>query len=123
MEQVRPVVIRHPYRVLANSMALSAYRSGPVEILHAGLCSGYTLNHRRATDRQTHEVMRFTSERLGAVLAGFRPWEPAADVFSWPENLAGLYISPRFNSMTWSLTESCSRIDLESPQGLLPGGC
>lgn len=91
MERIQPVVIRHPYRVLANSMVLAAYRNGPVEDLHAGLCSGYSLNHRRATNRQIDEVMRFTSERLAAVLASFRPWERGAgSVFPWPENLAGI---------------------------------
>jgi len=116
MERIQPVVIRHPYRVLANSMALAAWRNGPVEDIHAGLGSDYSLDHRRASDRQIQEVMRFTSERLAAVLGSFRPWERGAgSVFAWPGNLAGIYISPRFTSRIWSLTESSSRIDLESP--------
>jgi hypothetical protein len=125
MERIRPTVAQHPYRVLANTIVLSAYRNGPVENLHSGRSSAIcALNHRRATDRQTHEVMRFTSERLGAVLSKFRPWEQSADfVVSWPENLAGIYISPFYSSSTWSLTESCSRIDLESPSDPRPAGC
>jgi hypothetical protein len=79
--------------------------------------SGYTLTHRRATDRQTHEVLRFTCERLDAVLTGFPPWaQVAVPAFSWPENLAGIYISPRLSSPTWSFTDSCSPVDLEFPQ-------
>ena len=122
MQRIQPVVSRHPHRVPANSLVLAAYGNGLVEDLHAGICSGYSLNHRRATNRQIQEVMRFTSERLAAVLASFRPWERGAgSVFAWPKNLAGVYISPRLTSRTWSLTETCSRIDLKSAPGLLCG--
>ena len=95
-------------------MALSAWRNGPVEDIHAGLCSGYSTGHRRASDRQIQGLMRFTSEYLEGLLESFRPWERGAgSEFAWPENLAGIYISPRFTSRTWSLTELSSRIDLE----------
>jgi hypothetical protein len=40
----------------------------------------------------------------------------------WPENLAGIYISPYYSPSTWSLTETCSRIDLESQGDQLPAG-
>lgn len=75
MERTRPILVQHPYRGLANSMVLSAFRNGPVEDLHCGRTSGYTLIHRRATDGQSRELMRFASERLAAVLARFRPWK------------------------------------------------
>ena len=114
MERTRPIVVQHPYRILANCMALAAWRNGPVESLHCGRALGYSLNHRRTTNLQSLELMRFTSMRLAAVLSNFRPWEQCADpAVPWPENLAGICISPRFSPSTWSLTESCSRIDLE----------
>jgi hypothetical protein len=115
MERARPIAVKYPYRILANSMALVAWRNGPVENLHCGLVSGYSWNRRRATDRQNWELMRFTSERLAALLSRFRPWKQDADSpVPWPENLAGIYISPYYGPSTWSLTESCSRIDLEA---------
>jgi hypothetical protein len=111
-------VTQHPYRILGNSLALSCYRNGPVEELHSGLSSGYSLHRRRATDRQSQDLIRFTVERLSPVLSRFRPWEADADApAAWPENLAGIYISPRLTGREWSLTESCSRIDLQSLTG------
>ena len=123
MERTRPIVVEHPYRILANSMVLAAYRNGPVENLHRGRVLGYTLNHRRATNRQSRDLMRFTSERLASVLSRFRPWvQRSGHPLPWPENLAGIYISPRFSASTWSLTESCSSIDLEVGRDSHPAG-
>src|SRR5262245_43747135 len=34
------IVVQHPYRVLANSMALASWRNGPVENLHCGRVLG-----------------------------------------------------------------------------------
>jgi len=33
MDRARPIVVQYPYRILANSMALAAWRNGPVENL------------------------------------------------------------------------------------------
>ena len=121
IDRVRPIVTQHPYRILGNSMTLAAWRNGPVESLHSGWVSGYTLNHRRATDQQSRELMRFASDRLASVISRFRPWERCTDSpVPWPENLAGLYISPYYSPSTWSLTETCSRIDLESQGDRVP---
>jgi len=109
MDRARAIVVQHPYRILANSMTVAAYRNGPVEELHAGRASGYAMNRRRATDQQSRELMRFTSERLAAVLSGFRPWKRhSGHPWSWPENLAGIYISPYLSPGNRSLCElSC----------------
>lgn len=121
MAGIRPTVVRYPYRTLANSIALTAFRNGPVETLHSGRALGYALNHRRASDLQSLELMRFTSARLAAVLTSFRPWQQSADPpMSWPENLAGIYISPHLTPANWSLTESCCRIELEEPRNRPP---
>ena len=104
MDRARAIVVQHPYRILANSMTVAAYRNGPVEELHAGRASGYAMNRRRATDQQSRELMRFTSERLAAVLSGFRPWKRhSGHPWSWPENLAGIYLSPYLSPGNWSL--------------------
>src|SRR5437867_3433069 len=68
MESTRPIVVQHPYRILANCMALAAWRNGPVESLHCGRALGYSLNHRRTTILQSLELMSFTPKRLAAVL-------------------------------------------------------
>jgi hypothetical protein len=123
MEARRAVTVQYRYRILANSMALGAWRNGPVEDLHCGWALGHSLNHRRATDPQILEIMRFASERLAPVLTMFRPWDLRADApVAWPLNLGGIYISPRFSPSSWSLTESCSSISLEHERDPHPAG-
>ncbi len=117
LDRARPIVTRHPYRVLGNSMTLAAWRNGPVEDIHRGGAAGHSLDHRRATDDQCRELMSFTSGRLSVLLSRFRPWMQSPGLApSWPGNLAGIQISPRFTCSSWSLTESCSVVELE-PQG------
>ena len=58
MDRACAIVVQHPYRILGNSLAVAAYRNGPVENLHAGHASGYALNRRRATGRQSRELMK-----------------------------------------------------------------
>jgi len=115
LDRARSNVTQHPYRILGNSMALAAWRNGPVEDLHCGWASGYSLDCRRATNEQGCELMSFTSGRLAVLLSRFRPWmQSPGPAPSWPGNLAGIYISPMFTSSSWSLTETCSLVELAS---------
>jgi hypothetical protein len=115
LDRARRIVTRHPYGVLGNSMALAAWRNGPVEDIHRGRAGGHSLDHRRAADDQCRELMSYTSGRLSVLLSKFRPWiQSPGLVPSWPENLAAIQISPRFTCSSWSLTESCSVVELGS---------
>lgn len=116
MDRIRPVARQYPYRIIANGMAVACYRNGPVENLHAGREWAHSLDHRRATDGQIRELMEFTSGHLASVLAKFRPWEKSScHPMQWPDNMAGIYISPYFSPRSWSLSESCCPIQLETP--------
>jgi hypothetical protein len=118
LDRARPIGMRHPHRILGNSMALAAWRNGPVEDFLRGWAASHSLNCRRATDDQCQELMSFTSGRLSVLLSRFCPWtESPGSAPSWPGNLAGIRISPRFTCPSWSLNESCSIVELE-PQGL-----
>lgn len=113
INEVREVVTRHPYRILANSLVLASYRNGPIERLHSGRVLGYSLNRRRATDRQVRELLQFTSDRLATVLLRMRPWEQhPGHLLPWPENLAGIYLSPVLTPKGWSLSDSSCTICL-----------
>jgi hypothetical protein len=117
LDRAQPIVTLHPYRVLGNSLALAAWRNGPVEEIHRGWAAGHSLDHRRVTDDQCRELISFTSGRLSVLLSKFRPWiQSPGPAPSWPENLAGIQISPRFTCSSWSLTESCSVVELEPPE-------
>jgi hypothetical protein len=113
MDRTRPATRQYHYRIIANSMAAACYRNGPVENLHAGRAQAYSLDHRRATDRQIRELMEFISSHLASVLPRFRPWEQSSrHSLQWPDNMAGIYISPYFSPRDWSLSESCCPIKL-----------
>jgi hypothetical protein len=115
MDRIRPVTRQYPYRIIANGMAVTCYRNGPVEDLHAGRAQACSPDHRRATDQQIRELMEFTSGHLASVLAKFRPWEQSSGhPLQWPDNMAGICISPYFSPRNWSLSESCCPIKLET---------
>ena len=115
MDRIRSAARQYPYRIIGNGMAVACYRNGPVENLHAGREWAYSPDHRRATDRQMRELMEFTSGQLAPVLTKFRPWERSSGhPLQWPDNMAGIYISPYFSPRNWSLSESCCPIKLET---------
>ena len=116
LDRARLIVARHPYRVLGNSMALAAWRNGAVEEIHCGWAAGHSVDHRRATDDQGRELMSFTPAACPCCLRGFGRGCKVRAQPRWPENLAGIRISPRFTCSSWSMTESCSVVELEHPE-------
>lgn len=111
MDRIRPVARQYPYRIIGNGIAVACYRNGPVENLHAGREHAYSQDHRRATDRQIRELMEFTSCHLASVIAQFRPWgQSSGHPLPWPENIAGICLSPYLSPRDWTLSESCCPI-------------
>jgi hypothetical protein len=105
--------VSHPYRALANAIIHFAYRNGPIENSHAGREPAYSLNHRRFTNRQAQQIIRFTAKRLSPFVSAIPLWsEELGDIPPWPERMAAL---PEFRQYprTWSFTESSSRIHLK----------
>ncbi len=113
LDRALPTVREHPYRVLANSLALHSYRNGPIEKIHAGREGRFSLDHRRVTEAESRAILQFTSRHLAPVIASFRPWEDEPDhPVAWPDKLAGIYISPFLTSRSWTLTEESSSVRL-----------
>jgi hypothetical protein len=107
MDRIRPATRQYPYRIIANGMAVACYCNGPVENLHAGRTPAYSLDRRRATDRQIRELMELISGHLASVLTKFRPWEQSSShPLRWLDNMAGIYISPYFSPRNWSLSRN-----------------
>lgn len=113
LAEALPAVRQHPWRILANSLVLQAYRNGPVEKVHAGRTCSYSLAHRRTTEAESREIVRFTARRLAAVFAGLRPWKGEEGyTLPWPDVLAGVAISPWLTSRSWTVTEESCQVML-----------
>ena len=113
IDAVLPAVREHPYRVLANSLVLHAYRNGPVEHVHGGRRWSYSVDHCRVTPAESRAIVEFTAGRLAAVFGTFRPWEEIpGQAAAWPEVLAGIAISPWLTARSWSRTEESCPVEL-----------
>jgi hypothetical protein len=72
------------------------YRNGHIKNLHAGKTLAYPLDKRRCTSREARNIVRFTAERLGAVVATLPVWhEPLQEMLplrlrsrqAWPKGI------------------------------------
>ena len=80
--------VSHPYRTLANTIINLTYRNGPIEDIHAGRGTTFSLNHRRFTDRQARQVIRHTAESLSPFVSDFPLWDNYLTRLSpWPERV------------------------------------
>ncbi|MCP5011331.1 MAG: hypothetical protein GY942_15230 [Aestuariibacter sp.] len=104
--------VAHPHRTLANFLINSTYRNGPIENLHAGKMPAYLLTHRRCTTREAGKIVRFTAERLGAVVAALPVWhESLQEILPWPQAI-GRIVAVRAYPRNWSFTEVSASIKL-----------
>lgn len=108
-----PPAVSYPYRAVANAIINLTYRNGPVEDSHAGQGAAYSFSHRRFTDRQARQVIRYTAGRLSPFVSDFPLWgDYLADMPPWPERIMALPAF-RWYPLDWSLTESSSQIRLK----------
>lgn len=112
--RVRAEVDRHPSRVFANALVNVAWRSGPVEDIHAGEHRGCPLDRRRIRPAEERHLMRFAASRLALgmdvalVLAMEQPPRPWPDQVL-PYALAGLML---VTPSGWTLTETSREVTL-----------
>lgn len=105
--------VKFPYRSLANTITVLAYRNGEVENVHAGKAAACCLNYRRFSQNQSRKVLRTIAEQLSAVFTTKPLWlDDPAIPGEWPNNLGGLpYVA--FYPHDWSLSKSSSEIVLK----------
>ncbi len=116
LAQARADVERHPSRVLANALVNVAWRSGPVEKIHAGVAGDYPLDRRRVTPAEVRSLMRFSADgmALGMTvclhLALERPPRP------WPEQVLPYRLATMMlvTLSGWTLTEASREVRLPS---------
>jgi hypothetical protein len=102
--------VKFPYRSLANTITVLAYRNGEVENVHAGKGAAYSLDHRRFTQSQSRKVVRGIAEHLSALFTAKPLWQDNLSIpEKWPSCLAGLpYVM--FYPYDWSLSQLSSEI-------------
>jgi hypothetical protein len=107
-------MVNHPYRALANFVALWAYRNGEVENVHAGRYHGYSLAHRRFTLRQEQTIMRETASQLDGIITAPFLWESEYQgIGQWPNNVAALAAGfPFYYPSHWTLKPDYPQVEL-----------
>lgn len=104
----------HPTRVLANAGVNVAWRSEPVEDVHAGAVWNAPLEERRVTPDEERLLMRFASDAMAQVmtacerLARERPRRPWAEQVL-PYALAQMML---VTPTDWTLTEASREMRL-----------
>ena len=115
LQKLSPLVktaVAHPHRALANLLINVTYRNGPIENLHAGKTPAYPLDKRRGTSREAGKIIRFTAERLGAVVSTLPVWhESLQEMLPWPEGI-GRIVAACDYPRNWSFTEANAPIEL-----------
>jgi len=123
LQKLSPLVetaVAHPHRALANLLINITYRNGPIENLHAGRMPAYPLDKRRGTSREAGKIVRFTAERLGAVVATLPVWHESLQEMlplrlhsgqAWSEGI-GRIVAARDYPRNWSFTEVSASIEL-----------
>jgi hypothetical protein len=107
-------LVNHPYRALANFVALWAYRNGEIENAHAGLYQGYSLTHRRFSSRQERTIMRETAGKLSGIITEPLLWQSEYQgIGQWPDNVAALAAGfPYYYPSNWTLDSECPQVNL-----------
>ncbi len=114
LERVRADAERHPSRRLANALINTAWRNGPVEDIHAGVCREYPLAERRVTPAEERTLMAFSSERLALGMTVLQKLSLERPGRPWPEQVLpyGLAEILLVTPSTWTLTESSREVRL-----------
>ena len=113
-ERAQAAVERNPTRVLANAIVNTAWRSGPVEDLHAGTYRGYPLDRRRMTPAEERRVLDFAGRGLAVGMAVSRRLADETAGRSWSEQVLPFALAEMLlvTPSGWSLTESSREVRL-----------
>jgi len=107
---------RHAVRIIANAIALQAWRNGPVEDVHAGWAAGYEFGVRRVRPDAEKAIIRQAQSGLytGLKAVDFLKYEG-----TWPPPAERVlpFLHPLIGPRGWSHTEASRVVELSAPQG------
>ncbi len=116
---VRPVLIEHADRAIANVLAVWGWRNTEIEDIHAGKAPCHPLrpHQRRMRPREASRLMREVSSKFASHYFWFETYfgvDPASgELPRWPEPATALANSfPGAWASSWSLTEISATIRL-----------
>jgi hypothetical protein len=116
LDQSLALAERHGIRLIANAIALHAWRNGPVEDVHAGGGDGYELGTRRVLPKAEKAIIRHAQSGLytGLKAVDFLKYGGA-----WPPPAERVlpFLHPLIGPPRWSCTRQSRAVELPLRQG------
>jgi len=114
LERVRADAARHPTRLFSNALVNVAWRSGPVENIHAGGFHGYPLAQRRVTPAEEKDLMQSASNGLALGMTVCQVLAREQPQRSWSEQVLpyGLAATMLITPSRWTLTAASREVRL-----------
>jgi hypothetical protein len=116
LERLRADAARFPSRIFANALINTAWRNGPVELIHAGRFEGYPLDQRRLTPAEERKLMASVCQRLAHGMDVCLALQSETPSRPWPEQVLpyGLAEILLVTPSAWTLTESSREVRIEA---------
>jgi hypothetical protein len=117
LASVRADAETHPSRIFANALVNTAWRNGPIENIHAGICHGYPIDHRRMTAAEESTVLGFAADSLMTGMDVCHQLAQEQPARSWSEQVLpyGLAGTMLITPTGWTLTEATREVRLPRP--------
>jgi hypothetical protein len=114
LQRIRADSERFSNRVFANALVNTAWRNGPVEMIHGGAFRGYPLDQRRVTPAEERDLIASVSERLALGMNVCLRLVLEQPRRRWPEQVLpyGLAEMLLITPAMWTLTESSREVRL-----------
>jgi hypothetical protein len=112
--RARAAAERYPSRVFANALVNTAWRNGPIEHVHAGICGAYPFDCRRLRVSEERSIVGVAIDRLAVGLDVCHELARERPARAWAEQVLpyGLADKMLITPVGWTLTESTREVRL-----------
>jgi hypothetical protein len=106
-----------PSRVFASALVNTAWRNGPVENMHTGMCVDRPLDSRRIRVQEERSVLGFAIDRLAVGIDVCHELVREQSSRSWVEQVLSYALADMMliTPVGWTLTESTREVRLSAP--------
>ena len=112
--RARAAAERYPSRVFANALVNTAWRNGPIEHVHAGICGAYPFDCRRLSVSEERSIVGVAIDRLAVGVDVCHELARERPARAWAEQVLpyGLADKMLITPVGWTLTESTREVRL-----------